>query len=455
MLFTKNIKKIYLIGIKGTGMSSLAVMLKNLGYKVTGSDTKEKFFTESQLKKNKIKYFEKFSFLNIRKSNPDLIITSTAYDDKNQEILQSKKSDKKIITYPEAIGYLSKDLKSVAICGSHGKTTTTAMLGKIMGDLAITLVGSIAETSKNKSPNFFIFEADEYQDKFRHYFPKNLILTNIDYDHPDFFKTESQYVKTFKKFINKVLDKNGFIIYNHDDSFSKNLFKKQAKNTLNFGLSDGAQYQVKNINDGLNEFEIFKSKKKIIGLELNVYGKHNILNSAAAVLMALHLGIKKETIQKKLLKFKGAKRRMEVIPSKKYLIIDDYGHHPTEISATLSAIRNKYKNKNIVTIFHPHTFTRTKALFKDFGKSFKDSDLTIVIDIYPSARETLSINSGQEAGGVHSKDLVKEIIKNKSRAIYQSTIPDAAKYIKKNVKNGSVILTIGAGDVWKLCNLIK
>ena len=447
MILGEKIKAIYMIGIKGTGMSSLAVILKKMGYKITGSDTSEKFFTEEQLKRNGIKYFEKFDKKNIKKANSDLIIISTAYGKNHPELKEAKKIGKNILTYPEVVGLMSQNLHSIAICGSHGKTTTTAMLGEIMRDQAIILVGSIAKMSNSKNPKFFIFEADEYQNKFQYYSPQNVILTNIDYDHPDFFKTEFQYIKTFKKFINKTLSKRGVIVYNYDDGGSRKILDKSGENIVNFGFDKKSQYQIKNINNDLNKFEIFKSNERIINLKLSTYGKHNILNATAAALMAMRFGIKKEMIQEALLKFKGVKRRMEIIPSKKYLIIDDYGHHPTEISATLIAIRNKYKDKNIVAVFHPHTFTRTKALFKDFGKSFEDANLTIVIDIYPSARE--------KAGGVHSKDLVKEIMKNKSRAIYQSTISDSARYINKNIKKGSVIVTIGAGDIWKLCKLIK
>lgn len=438
--------KIYLVGIKGTGMSSLAVLLKNLDYKVTGSDTDEKFFTEEQLKKNKISYFENFDPQNIIKINPDLVIFSTAYKENHIEIATAKKSKISAISYPQAIGLISKNLNSVAVCGSHGKTTTTSMLAEIASNKAISLIGTAVESSKkNKKTKLFIFEADEYQNKFRYFSPQKAILTNIDFDHPDFFKTKAQYIGIFRKFISKILDKNGFVIYNYDDKNSRKFLSRT--NSVSFGFNEKSDYHIRNVNRELNKFDIYKNEKKILDVFLKVYGKHNILNATAASLMALELGISKEEIKKYLKEFKGAKRRMETISSKKYIIIDDYGHHPTEIRATLEALRNKYQKKKIISIFHPHTFTRTKIFFNDFGKSFKDSDLTVVLDIYPSARE--------KAGGVHSKNLVKEINKNKSKAVYIPNIPQAAKFIKNNIEKGSVILTIGAGDVWKLCNLIR
>ncbi len=444
-------KKIYLVGIKGTGTSSLAVLLKKLGHKVSGSDTSEKFFTEAQLKKNKIPYFEIFDAKNVVREKPDLVVASTAYSENNPEIAEAKSLGIKFVSYPEMVGQISKSLRSVAICGSHGKTTTTSMLGSIMesGGQTLTLTGTTAEKLNQKvvKPKFFVFEADEYQNKLQHYWPRKVILTNIDFDHPDFFKNKKHYFKTFQEFVVKILENKGLIVFNFDDPQSRSLFKKLNGNFLSYGFGRSADSQIKNVNKELNSFSLFHKGKEFIKLELGVYGRHNILNASASAIMALRLGIKKEVIQKALKNFSGAKRRMELVPNKNFTVIDDYGHHPTEISATLAAIRNKYPDKKIVTVFHPHTFTRTQALFKEFGKSFKDSDLTIVLNIYTSARES--------AGKIHSRDLVNEIKKNGSKAVYQPTIFEAAGHIKNKIKKGSLVLTIGAGDVWKLTNLIK
>jgi len=450
-IFNKNIKKIYLIGIKGTGMSSLAVMLKNLGYDVTGSDTKERFFTENQLKNNDIKYFEGFNKKNIQKNKIDAIITSTAHGINNPEVKAAKKLKLESISFPKAVGYISKKFNSIAVCGSHGKTTTSSILSSIMQTNSQTafLVGTVANLPGIKNNvKFFVFEADEYENKLKYFYPNSVILTNIDFDHPDFFKTKNQYFKTFKTFLDRILKNKKLVIYNYDDKNSRKILSRnKSGNIISFGFNKKSYYQIKNMHPDLNKFEIFNKNKKILNVNLSIYGKHNILNATAAAIMALNYGLKKKTIEKELLKFKGTQRRMEYIPSKKYTIIDDYGHHPTEILATLNAIRNKYKKNKIITVFHPHTFTRTESLLKEFGKSFKNSDLTIVLDIYSSARE--------KASGIHSKDLVNEIKDNKSEAIYQATIANAAKYINKNIKKGSIVLTIGAGDVWKLCDLIK
>lgn len=443
-------RKIYMIGIKGTGMSSLAVLLKKMGYRITGSDTPEKFFTESQLRSNRISYFDGFDPDHIAKGKPDLIITSTAYNDRNPEISQAKLSQVPMISYPEAVGDISSRLTSVAVCGSHGKTTTTSMLGSIMqtNGHTVTLTGTVAGSINNKAkkPKYFVFEADEYQNKFQYYSPANIILTNVDFDHPDYFEDIAHYNKTFKDFTKRIAANKGYVLYNMDDAGARHVMKGIPSES--YGFHPKSDYLITPLGNGAaNKFSISHKGKKLIDIILSTYGTHNMLNAAASAIMALKLGIKPAVVQRELKAFKGVKRRMEVVPSKKYLIIDDYGHHPTEIMATLKAIHGKYPDKHITTVFHPHTFTRTKALLEDFGKSFADSNLTIVLDIYPSAREV--------AGGIHSLDVVKEIAKNGSKAIYAPTIPHAAGYIKKNIPHGSIVITIGAGDVWKLCDLIK
>jgi len=440
-----------MIGIKGTGMSSLAVLLKKMDYKVTGSDTDERFFTEIQLHQNDISYHEGFHGENLQKEMPDLIITSTAYNDRNPEISQAKLMRIPIISYPQAVGEISRKLISVAVCGSHGKTTTTSMLGVIMetNHETVTLTGTVADglNTKMDKPKFFVFEADEYQNKFQYYLPANAIVTNIDFDHPDYFRDMQHYTETFQNFATKILSNDGCIIYNNDDLNTREIFKGLSGNMLSFGFNGGADYQITNVNDALDGFTLNFGSQKVADIKLRVYGRHNIMNATASFIMALKLGIGKDKAVLALAAFNGVKRRMELIPSDNYIIIDDYGHHPTEIIATLKALRNKYSDKHITAVFHPHTFTRTKALLTDFGKSFGDVDLTLVLDIYPSAREI--------TGTIKTSEVVKEIEKNGSKAIHTPTIPDAEEYIKKNVPRGSVIITIGAGDVWKLCDLIK
>ncbi len=451
-MFTKNIKRVYLIGIKGTGMSSLAVILKKLGYAVSGSDTAEKFFTESQLRQNHIGFREEFRANNLLHGQPELVIFSTAYNDRHPEIVQAKKLGLPLLSYPEAIGWLISQWPiSVAVSGSHGKTTTTSMLGTIIENdrPTLTLTDTVDNQLKNKArhPRYFVFEADEYQNKFQHYRPRHFVLTNIDFDHPDFFKNARRYRQIFQDFSAKILRAGGTILYGHDSLPARLIFKNLKGSVESFGFGRQADYQITHVNASFSRFSVFHKNKEILDISLTVYGRHNILNATAAAIMAWQLGLPPKIIQTALKKFKGVKRRMEIIPSKKYLLMDDYAHHPTEIQATLSAVRHRYPHKKIVAVFHPHTFTRTQTFLKNFGRSFQKADKVIVLDIYGSARET--------QGRIHARDVVREIEKNGPSAAYQPTIKDAAAYIKKNIPRHSLIITIGAGDVWKLTKLIK
>ncbi|OGN28233.1 MAG: UDP-N-acetylmuramate--L-alanine ligase [Candidatus Zambryskibacteria bacterium RIFCSPHIGHO2_01_FULL_49_18] len=451
-MLSRDIRKIYLIGIKGTGMSSLAVLLKKMGYKVTGSDTAEKFFTESQLVKNKIPYFEGFSRKNLERVKPELTIASTAYQEDHEEITAIRQLGIKIISYPQAVGEISKTLESVAICGSHGKTTTTSMLGWIMqtNSQSVTLTGTVADqlNKEFRPPKFFIFEADEYQNKLQYYSPANVILTSVDYDHPDFFKTPAAYAKVFKDFTSRILKNNGSVLFNSGDTLARKMLAGQ-KCAQSYGFRKSSDYLITGVSPELNAFLINHRGKTILKTKLGVYGRHNILNAAAAGVMAMRLGIKRSMIEKSLATFTGVRRRLESIPSKNFIAVDDYGHHPTEVKAALVALRNKYPTKNIVAVFHPHTLSRTKALLKEFGASFDHADLTIILDIFiPNREKNTNIK-------IHAKDLVKEIQRNKAKAIYQPNINDAADYVKQGVKKGSVIMTIGAGDIWKMHELIR
>ncbi len=449
-MFPKKTRTIYLIGIKGTGMSSLAVLLKKLGYRVSGSDTAETFFTESQLKKHRIPYRNGFNAASIKRAKPDLVIASTAYTERNPELAEAKLLKLPLLTYPETLGALSAKLTSVAVCGSHGKTTTTSLLGFLMqsNGKTATVTGTVADALNHRvgKPEFFVFEADEYQNKLALYSPAHVILTNVDYDHPDYFKDKKHYRRVFVDFVKRTLKNRGSVLYNSDDPEARAVCAKLA-GAESYGVHRTSTYQIANINRELNRCTLIKNNKPFLDMRLSIYGKHNLLNAAAAAVTALRLGVSRNTIEELLKKFKGVKRRMERIPNSRYTLIDDYGHHPTEIAATLGAIRNRYPKKRIVTVFHPHTFSRTKALLNNFAKSFSNTDLVLVLDIYPSARET--------GGDVHARDVVKAINRRTKNALYQPTIADAAEYLTRRVKRGSVILTIGAGDVWKLGDLIR
>lgn len=450
-----------MIGIKGTGMSALAVNLKSMGIKVSGSDYPESFFTDALLKKHDIPVLSPFTTTNIP-HRADLVVVSTAYTNKNAEVQEAERRGLKILNYPQILGLITKKLPSVAVCGSHGKTTTSGILAYLLSKTAyqpIVNVGSIVQqllAYQARHPKLFIFEADEYQNKFQYFFPKIVILTNIDYDHPDYFKNARHYQSVFKEFIKKV-PANGLLIYCADDKNSREAAKNAKCQKLSYGFSKQANYQIEapEIRTRGMKFNIWSSQEhRGFTMTQNwvfnsrLIGNHNALNLAAAVICANYLKVPKVQIKKVIATFAGTKRRLEImkkvkINGKDCIIIDDFGHHPTEIKATIATIKTAYPRQTLWTVFQPHTFSRTEALFYDFAKCFNESDKTVILDIYASKRET--------GGKIHSRDLVRKI--NSPDVIYKPDITAAAKLLKTKIKTPSIILTIGASEVWRLVTL--
>jgi UDP-N-acetylmuramate--alanine ligase len=439
-------KKIYFIGIKGVGMSALACIYKKNGWIVSGSDVKEKFITDNFLKKSNIRIYEGFSDKNLDDFKPDLIVYSTAYKEDNVEIKKAKERNLAFVSYPEALSFIFNNKYGIAVCGSHGKTTTSAFLSEILEQSGLdptALVGSLVNdwNSNNRlgKSNLMVAETDEYQNKLKYYFPKAVILLNIDFDHPDFFKNPKDYEQTFSNFIIKI-PKDGFIVFWEEDPICSKLVKKLAKcKTISFGIKKG-DYTVK--IKKLNNFDIFKKKKKIGNFNTKLLGKHNILNCLSSVICSLELKADISLIKKAVKNFSGTKRRLEKKGEKNgILVFDDYAHHPSEIKATIETLKEYFLQKRIFCIFQPHTFSRTEALFDDFTISFKNIYQTIILDIYSSARE--------KKGKIHSRDLVKKA-KEFSNVKYIPNIEKTIEYLNRNLKKGDILITMGASDIWKL-----
>ena len=412
-------------------MTALAQIFQSQGIEVLGSDTKEKFFTDQVLKRLKIKVIEGFNKKNIP-LDIDLVITSVAYLSqgvKNPEVNYVKKQGLPLLTYAQVLGKFFHEKYGLAVAGTHGKSTITAMLGLILEEAGFdptVIVGTrVIQWQSNARAGhskYLVAEADEYRNNFLHYSPQVLVLTSLEYDHPDFFKSFQEYKESFQRLVQKI-PVGGFIVANGQDNHIKEVIKKAKCRVV----------------------EYMPDQLKI---KLKTPGQHNLLNASAAMTVALELGVKLKTIKKALTDFQGTSRRFEIKgQSKGILLIDDYAHHPTEIQVTLKAAKEFEPQKKIWAVFQPHTFSRTEALLKDFGSSFEQADQVIILDICGSAREKL--------GNVHAQDLVKEIRKYKEDKVkYIPTIAKAAKYLKKQAHAGDMILTMGAGDVWKLSEFL-
>lgn len=448
-------QNIYMIGIKGGGMTMLAQFLFLKGHNISGSDTDETFMTDKVLKDCSIKVFEGFSEKNIPK-DADLIIYSTAYKkETNIEVSFVLENNFKTMTYGEALAEVFNKMYGIAVCGTHGKTTTTAWLGYVLKEAETesnTMVASYVAQFKGSAvigkSNYLVIEADEYQNKLRHLKPRIVLLNNIEHDHHDFFSTFESYLQAFVDFITKIPGK-GFLVANFDDSNISKIANVNCKGkVISYGIEndevDFVGYDI-SVKNNKQYFKVKLEGVDIGEFVISLSGKHNILNALAVIATCVELEVELKDIREHLEDFSGTDRRAEIMGKfNGAIVIDDYAHHPTEIKTTLEGFRQVYPDKKITVVFHPHHFTRTEMLLDDFATSFKDADKIIVLDIYGSARE--------QEGKVSSKDLVEKIKINEKEkeVLYIPTLKEAEEYLKKNIERDDIIVLMGAGDVFRI-----
>ena len=449
------------MGIKGAGMTAIAQILRGRNIEIFGSDIGDVFYTDEILRRLQIPFYEKFSAKNIPQ-NADLVIYSTAYNEENNvEMAEAKRMKIPMMSYPEILGMLFQEKLGITVCGTHGKTTTTAILAEALSSAGLdpsALVGSnVIGWNSNVmlgKGEYFVAEADEYQNKLQYYNPWSAILTSVDWDHPDFFPDFAGYKKVFRDFVSKI-PKTGFLIVWGDSSDTLEVAANANCRILTYGFSDDCDYKIvkQEASDTKQQenqsFEVFYKEESLGIFETPLVGKHNILNSGSVIALCHQMQLDLEKIKSALQNFKGTTRRFEKTGMfQNAVLIDDYAHHPDEIRATLQGARQLFGNKRIWTVFHPHTFTRTKALLSEFAQSFDDADKSIVIDIYGSARE--------QQGGVSSDELVGLInTYNRNKAEYIPTIEAATEYLKEKSGQYDVLITMGAGDVWKIGEKLK
>ncbi len=434
----------------------LAQFLVSRGYKVSGSDTEEVFMTDRVLAKFGIKVNQGFDSSNIP-SDADLIIYSSAYNPQtNVEVAHAIKGGQKgVLTYAEVLGEIFNQMYGIAVCGSHGKTTTTAWLGYVLLKAGLKpniLVAARVEQFDGAGTfgdsAYMVIEADEYQNKLKYYNPKGILLNNIDHDHHDFYPTLESYISAFVEFIKKI-PKKGFLVTNFDDKniaavANVNCIGKVISYALNREDVDYFAYDIKQF--GLKQYFKVKMDGEDVGdFSISLLGKHNIYNALAVIATCIELGVELKDIRTYLEEFTGTDRRMCVMGRfNGATIIDDYGHHPTEIKATLAGLRVAYPKNKITAVFHPHTFSRTKALLNEFAESFGDANKVVVLDIYGSARET--------QGGVTSQDLINKMKQNEpdKEFVHVTDLKDCENYLRQNIKRDEIIILIGAGDVFRV-----
>jgi UDP-N-acetylmuramate--alanine ligase len=436
--------KIHFIGIGGIGVSALARYYLAQGHEISGSDLVSSEITKALEKLGAEIFIGKHKAKNLPK-DADLVIYSPAVEEKNPELKEANKLKIKCQSYPQALGELTKNHFTIAVCGSHGKSTVAAMIGLILtkanldptvilgtklrefGDSNFRMGGSPKFQIPNSKFQILVIEADEYKESFLNYWPKIIVLLNIEYDHPDYFKNLRHYILAYKKFVS-YLPKDGVLVANKDDKNTSLTFKKRKK-VIWYSLRE-------------------KESKKIRKV-LKIPGEFNVSNALAALKVARILKIPDKISFKTLSQYRGSWRRFDEkrakIDNLEFTIINDYGHHPTQVKVTLEAAREKYKNKKIWCIYQPHQYQRTYYLFDDFVRVFKEHpvDKVIITDIYTvSGRESKKIMKK-----VNAQKLVKAI--NKENVIYLPK-EKIINYLKKNLRSGSVVVIMGAGDIYNL-----
>jgi UDP-N-acetylmuramate--alanine ligase len=418
----ENIKKVHFIGIGGIGVSAIARMMLLRGLLVSGSDREENIVTK-MIAKEGATVFIGHKDTNIPKG-VDIIIYSPAIPENNPERQVAHKENILEVSYPEALGILSVDMKTVAVSGTHGKTTTTAMIAEILlaerKDPTI-IVGSILKKTnsnfiKGKS-ELFVVEACEYKRSFLHLLPNILVITNVDADHLDYYKNIDDIKSAFTELVMKVPEA-GFIVCNPNDKNIKSVIENAKAQIVDYTKEEADS--------------------------LSFFGEHNKQNAQAAISVVRNLNISSEQALIALKDFGGVWRRMEYKGKTKngVIVYDDYAHHPTEIKASLSGLRKQFPENRIIVIFQPHLYSRTKLFLKDFSSSFNDADEVFIMDIY-AARE-------KDDGSIHARDIVNTI----GKALYVESFSVAVSRLMIDTKENDVIITMGAGNIHEVAEKI-
>ncbi len=438
----KTASKIHFVGIGGISMSSLAAITKKNGYTVSGSDRARSSLTE-KLSGLGIDIYYSHEAGNIIGSS--LIVYTAAVHSDNPELAEAERLGIPTCSRADYLGWLMSGYKHrIGVAGTHGKSTVTSMLAEIFISAGLdptvvsgAVLSDMGGAYRIGGNDYFIFEACEYCDSFLSFCPTLAVITNIEYDHADYFKDMDQLRRSFLNYIN-IADT---AVISADDKESVMLAEKYDKKTVSFGDS-GVTYGDAVFENGCASYDLIKDGKKLCRVSLSVPGKHNLTDSLAAAAASLSLGVSPEAISDGLSRFHGASRRFEYVGKTESgaLIYNDYAHHPSELKATLSAA--KAFGKRVVSVFQPHTYSRTASLWDDFTMSFADSDITVFSDIY-AAREVNTY-------GVSSEQLANAVI----GGVYLPSFEKIAEYLKDNCNANDIIMILGAGDIVKLGEMI-
>ncbi|TYO96095.1 UDP-N-acetylmuramate--L-alanine ligase [Geothermobacter ehrlichii] len=440
------IRRIHFVGIGGIGMSGIAEVLLNLGYEVSGSDLRQ---SETTRRLAKLGGRIAFGHAPDNLGDADVVVTSTAVRADNVEVAEAQRRHIPVIPRAEMLAELMRMKYGVAVAGTHGKTTTTSMVATILtrGGLDPTAViggrldafGSNAKLGQGK---FLVAEADESDGSFLHLSPTIAVVTNIDADHLDFYADLEQIKTTFVDFINKV-PFYGLAVLCLDDPNIQEIMPRVKKRYLTYGLASQADLYATDIRyqASATRFAVHDRNGRLGEITLGMPGRHNVLNALAAIGVGLELGLDFDRIARGFDGFGGVQRRFQILSTAgDIMVVDDYGHHPAEIRATLAAARKGWPERRIVAVFQPHRFSRTRALFEEFATAFYDADRLLVTDIYPAGEEPIE--------GVTAQRLAERVRNHGHRDVsWVPGLTEATAELEASLEAGDLVVTLGAGNI--------
>jgi UDP-N-acetylmuramate--alanine ligase len=448
------IQHVHFVGIGGIGMSGIAEVLLNLGYHISGSDTRETQVTRRLRSLGcEISYGHRKENL----KQADVVVTSSAIRQGNPEVEAAEERLVPVIPRAEMLAELMRMKIGIAIAGTHGKTTTTSLIATVLaaGGLDPTVViggrlNSIGSNARLGQGEFLVAEADESDGSFLKLMPTIAVVTNIDPEHLDYYKGIDEIKETFLCFLDKI-PFFGLAVLCLDHPNIQSLLPKVKKRFTTYGLTTQADFQAKEIVfEGLStSFDVVHQHQEIGRLRLRMPGLHNVYNALATLATAFELDIPFNVVQEALRDFSGIQRRFQIKGEKKgILVVDDYGHHPVEIMATLKAARTGW-GKRIIVVFQPHRYTRTQALFKDFLTAFYDADILILTDIYPAGEDRIE--------GVEARDLFEGLREYGHKNVtYLADKKEIVEHLLRMIATGDLVITLGAGDIWQVSDeLVK
>ena len=445
----KRVRRLHMVGIGGAGMSGIAEVLHENGFVVTGSDMGEGSVID-YLKHLGIRVDSKHEAKNVE--DADLVVYSSAIPYDNPELVEARARRIPVIRRAEMLGELMRMKYTLAIAGTHGKTTTTSIVGEIWEEAGLDptiIVGGVVKGkgsgAKVGKGDYLIAESDEFDRSFLSMMPSSAIVTNIDADHLDTYENIDEIKEAFVQFVNKI-PFYGQAILCIDDPNVQQIYSKVRKPVITYGFSRQAKYHIDNLRfeKGYPHFEIFNDGKSLGEFQLQIPGRHNVLNATAAVALAMEEGIDVEVARRAVAAFEGVQRRFEFLGEKNdVLVFDDYAHHPTEATATLQGFRDAFPDRRVIVAFQPHLFSRTRDQHDAFGSAFANCDVLLCTDIYPARERPIEGVTGA---------LVSEsaLAFGHRNARFVGDQMNLLPILKEELKPGDVVVLMGAGNIWKL-----